>query len=119
MSRFGVAILLFCTILAVCKPGHAQEMNCQQLMVQCGDGPGQMLNQNGTLSFVGGGQISTQCVGVISGVLATYKSCHGELTWAGAAAILIHFVHENPSLLRESGWDCATAVYKNVFACQS
>jgi hypothetical protein len=113
----GVALSLLAAVVHT-GPVHAQEITCGQLLVQCGDGPSRQLNENGTISFVGGGTISTQCVGVVSGVLATYRYCHGTLTWAGAAAVLIHMAHSDPKLMNMKGWDCAEAAYAEAFPCQ-
>jgi hypothetical protein len=96
----------------------SQEMTCKELLLQCGDGPGITRQENNTVSRVGGGPISTQCVGILSGVLATYENCHGQLTWAGAAQVLIHFVHAKPELMKTTGWECAQAVFQNVFGCR-
>jgi len=41
------------------------------------------------LVSIGGGSISNQCVGIINGVLASYQTCHGQLAYSGAAAILL------------------------------
>jgi hypothetical protein len=122
------AILLAVTAMLstheIILPALAQEMPCRELLLQCGDGPALVRNTTNStnsmnsISSVGGGSISTQCTGIISGVLASYKNCHGALTWAGAAAVLIHFVHEKPELLKMTGWECARAAYKNAFACQ-
>jgi hypothetical protein len=109
----GVAILF-----ALAKPCSAQEMSCKELLRQCGDGPYESRTQNGLISSVGGGMASNQCVGIINGVLASYQTCHGELTYAGAAAIILHFVHENQELSKQTGWECARAAFAKVFACQ-
>jgi hypothetical protein len=119
MRQLSTIGLNFVALAVLSGPARAQEMSCPQLLVQCGDGPSQMLTENHTMSFVGGGQISTQCVGIMSGVLASYQNCHGELNWVGAAAILIHFVHANPKLMKQTGWDCAQAAFTNVFACKT
>lgn len=111
------AITIF-VLLAMVTPVLAEEMTCRELLLQCGDGPPQIRNDNKVISTVGGGSISTQCVGIISGVLATYENCHGQLSWAGAAAILIHFVHANHDLMKKTGWECAQAAFQSVFACQ-
>lgn len=108
------AIVLF----ALAAPCSAQEISCKELMRQCGDGPYEMRNQNGLLSSVGGGTVSNECVATISGVLATYQSCHGQLAYAGGAAIILHFVHENPDFLKQTGWECARSSFSKVFACQ-
>ena len=66
--RTTVVALGLLVALAHGSAAQAQEITCAQLLVQCGDGPRRQLNENGVISFVGGGTISTQCIGIVSGV---------------------------------------------------
>jgi hypothetical protein len=104
--------------LSLIVPCIGQEMSCKDLLRHCGDGPYENKNVDGVLVSIGGGSISNQCVGIINGVLASYQTCHGQLAYSGAAAILLHFVHENPELSKQTGWECARAAFAKVFACQ-
>ena len=115
MIRLLTGLAMLC---ALAEPCSAQEMSCKELLRQCGDGPYESRTQNGLISSVGGGMPSNQCVGIINGVLASYQSCHGQLSYGGAAAVILHFVHENPELAKQSGWECTRAAFAKVFACQ-
>lgn len=112
------SLMVLIALAALAAPCSAQEMTCKELLRQCGDGPYESRTTNGLISSVGGGMPSNQCVSVINGVLASYQTCHGQLSYGGAAAIILHFVHENPELAKQSGWDCARAAFAKVFACQ-
>jgi len=111
------AILALLALPILAAPSTAEEISCSELLVQCGDGPSIVRNEHGQISAVGGGAISMRCVGIISGVLSSYKFCHGNLTWAGAGAVLAHFVHANPELLKRKAWNCAEAAYAEAFPC--
>jgi hypothetical protein len=115
MIRLLTRLAMLCALAETCS---AQEMSCKELLRQCGDGPHEFRNEHGLLSSVGGGTASNQCVAIINGVLASYQTCHGELTYAGAAVVILHFVHENPDLSKQTGWQCARAAFAKVFACQ-
>jgi hypothetical protein len=117
--KLSVAISWYAAVaLSLIVPCIGQEMSCKDLLRHCGDGPYENKNENGILVGVGGGVISNQCAGILSGVLASYKTCHGQLSFSGAAAILLHFVHENPELSKQTGWECARAAFAKAFACQ-
>jgi hypothetical protein len=121
VSKPPVVILAILGLLApviLSSSAAGQEMTCKQLLAQCGDGPFRQTNDSGLTSSVGGGMISNQCIGIISGVLAAYQFCHGSLSWAGAAAVLIHKVHADPKLMAMSGWECTESAYAAAFPCE-
>jgi hypothetical protein len=118
MRAFLFAIVGLMLFILAGGPCAAQEISCKELLRQCGDGPYESRNQNGLISSVGGGMASNTCIGIINGVLASYQTCHGQLTYNGAAAIILHFVHENPELAKQTGWECARSAFAKVFACQ-
>jgi len=94
----------------------AQEISCGLLLKECGYGPLER-TKNGGSTFVGGGTISSQCVGILSGVLSSKKYCHSGLTWIGAAATLIHYVHNDKKLIAKTGWECAEEAYSQAYPC--
>jgi hypothetical protein len=117
---FGLisAGVLVAAITGATSSATAQELMCSQLLAECGDGPGRWEKEGVETRYIGSGVISTQCTGIVSGVLASYRFCHGDLTWAGAAAVLIHSVHSDPKLMKMTGWDCARLAFAQTFPCQ-
>ena len=118
MKKDSSFLVAFCIGLLIAGHGSAQEISCARLLAECGDGPPRTEVENGVTTFLGGGTITVRCVGIISGVLATYQNCSGQMSRAGAAAVLIHFAHTDPKLQSMTGWECAKAAFTNVYACK-